>query len=98
MKRLSLDTSPEAEEFQIESNTQAQRAFEQHSERTLTGQWVATEREIPAGTIQVDLKQPLGRLAFYLLEPMSDDGLVDWNILDDVLGADVKVYPIVRVK
>ena len=32
---------------------------------------------------QVDIKQPLARLAFYLIEPRSDDGLVDWNILDD---------------
>ena len=57
---------------------------------------MATEREIPAGTIRVDVAQPLGRLAFYLLEPRSDDGLVNWNVLDDALGDDVKVYPIVR--
>jgi hypothetical protein len=86
----------QAEEFRIESNTGAERRFEGHNERTLTGTWVATEREIPAGTIQVDLTQPLGRLAFYLLEPRSDDGLVNWNVLDDALGEDVKVYPIVR--
>ena len=42
------------------------------------------------------MNQPLARLAFYLLEPRSDDGLVDWNFLDAALGADVKVYPILR--
>jgi hypothetical protein len=29
------------------------------------------------------LAQPLGNLAFYLLEPQSDDGLVTWNFFDD---------------
>ena len=31
------------------------------------------------------MTQPLARLAFYLLEPASDDGLVAWNFLDDQL-------------
>jgi hypothetical protein len=86
------------EEFQITGNTVAARAFEGHTERTLQGQWVAAERELPAGTVQIDITQPLGRLAFYLIEPRSDDGLVDWNILDDGLGEDVKVFPIVRTR
>ena len=84
------------EEFQISANRVAPRAFETHTERTLEGQWVAAERELPAGTVQVDIRQPLGRLAFYLLEPRSDDGLVNWNILDEALGEGVKVFPVVR--
>ena len=43
------------------------------------------------------MTQPLARLAFYLLEPASDDGLVAWNVLDDQLK-DAKVYPILRKK
>ncbi|HJR61169.1 MAG TPA: M14 family metallopeptidase [Vicinamibacterales bacterium] len=93
---LTKPTRVNVEEFQISGNTTATRPFEQHNERTLAGTWTAAERELPAGTIQVDLKQPLGRLAFYLLEPRSDDGLVNWNVMDDVLGAAVKVFPIVR--
>ena len=95
---LAKGTKLQVEEFQIESNTVAPKPFEQHTERTLTGAWVKAEREIAAGTIQVDVKQPLGRLAFYLLEPRSDDGLVNWNHLDDALGADVKTFPIIRVR
>ena len=53
---------------------------------------------MPAGTFRVEMKQPLARLAFYLLEPRSDDGLVDWNLLDEALGEDVTVYPIVRTR
>jgi len=43
----------------------------------------------------VAVRQPLGRLAFTLLEPRSDNGAVDWNVLDDVL-VDAKSYPILR--
>jgi hypothetical protein len=93
---LAKPTKVSVEEFQITGNTVAQRAFEKHNERTLEGRWVAAERELPAGTMIVDVKQPLGRLAFYLIEPRSDDGLVDWNFLDSVLGEGVTVYPIVR--
>jgi hypothetical protein len=93
---LSKPAKVLVEEFQITGNTVAARTFEGHTERTLQGRWVAAERNLPAGTMQVDITQPLGRLAFYLIEPRSDDGLVDWNILDDALGEDVKVFPIVR--
>ena len=86
----------DVEEFQIEANTQAANPFQTHRERTLTGKWVAARRPIPEGTIVVRMNQPLARLAFYLLEPRSDDGLVNWNFLDAALGPDVKAYPILR--
>ena len=70
------------EEFQISGSAVAQE-FQGHKERTLEGTWVAAERQLPAGTLRVDMTQPLARLAFYLIEPRSDDGLVDWNILDE---------------
>jgi hypothetical protein len=31
------------------------------------------------------MTQKLARLAFYLLEPRSNDGLVTWNVLDEAL-------------
>jgi hypothetical protein len=82
------------EEFQITGSAVAQE-FQGHKERTLQGKWVAAERQLPAGTLRIDMRQPLARLAFYLIEPRSDDGLVDWNILDEAIG-DAKVFPIVR--
>ncbi len=63
----------------------------------LKGAWVTADRELPAGTLRVDMTQPLARLAFYLLEPRSDDGLTNWNFLDEALR-DAKVYPIVRTR
>ena len=51
---------------------------------------------MPVGTWRVDMRQPLARLAFYLLEPRSDDGLANWNFLDEAME-NGDVYPILRV-
>ena len=88
--------SMDVEEFQLETNTQAQGTNEGHRERTVTGKWVATKRELPEGTLEVPMNQPLARLAFYLIEPRSGDGLVTWNFMDDQLAGDPKVYSILR--
>ena len=85
------------EEFRIDRSEAAPKPFQNHRERTLTGAWQAAERELPAGTLRVDMTQPLARLAFYLLEPRSDDGLTDWNFLDEALGG-ARIYPIVRTR
>ena len=46
-------------------------------------EWITTTETLPVGTAYVSVDQPLGRLAFTLLEPRSDDGFVSWAILDD---------------
>jgi hypothetical protein len=97
MTALQATATIPVEEFHIDSSEAAAREFQNHRERTLTGRWIATERQVPAGTLRVDLAQPLARLAFYLLEPRSDDGFVNWNLLDDAI-AGRKVFPIVRTR
>jgi hypothetical protein len=93
---LQQPATIDVEEFGIDSSTTAATAFQNHNERTLTGTWrPAAHRDLQAGTLRLDMSQPLARLAFYLIEPRSDDGLVDWNLLDGALK-DAKVYPIVR--
>lgn len=88
-----------AERFAITSNTQAEREFQQHRIRSLDGAWgEAADMTLPAGSIAVPVNQPLGKIVFYLLEPRSDDGWTAWNVLDQLLGADAKTYPIVRVR
>ena len=97
MTPLKAEGKTVVEQFRIDSSVAAPTAFQNHNERTLTGAWVPAERELPAGTLKVELTQPLGRLAFYLIEPRADDGLVNWNLLDEALK-DAKVYPIVRTR
>ena len=70
--------------------------FGQHGVRTLEGKWEAAPGvTVPAGAWSVSVNQPLGLLAFYLLEPTSDDGMTTWNVFDDAL-ANAKLYPVLR--
>ena len=103
--RLRQLTAPVTgvESFAITTNTQRPPAnnadLGAHGLRTLDGAWQAAAGvSVPAGAWAVPMNQPLARLAFYLIAPTSDDGLTTWNFLDPMLGADVKVYPILRKK
>src|SRR5262249_61065628 len=87
------------EQFAIETNTLAPSAFEGHSIRKLEGKWQpAPDVTVPSGAWEIPMNQPLARLAFYLLEPASDDGVVAWNDLDDRLKDGVTTYPILRTE
>jgi hypothetical protein len=97
MERLEQGAALALEEFQIESTQVTPQAFENHKERTATGKYAPVERTLPAGTYRIPMNQPLARLAFYLIEPRSNDGLLTWNVLDDALR-DPKVYPILRTR
>jgi zinc carboxypeptidase len=97
LERLARAETRGVERFAIDSQTTAANEFQGHHERALYGRWESTEVTLPESTVVVAVHQPLGRLAFTLLEPRSDDGVVDWNVLDDVL-ADAKRYPILRGK
>jgi hypothetical protein len=93
---LETDTTLAVERFMITSSTAAEREYQGHVARTLEGMYEAVEVTLPAGTAVVRLDQPLGRLAFYLLEPRSDDGLTTWGFLDRALQEDEEIFPIVR--
>jgi len=83
------------ERFRIDSTTVAPNEFQGRFERTIWGEWVATVETLPAGTAYVSVDQPLGRLAFTLLEPRSDDGFVAWAILDTEIERGT--FPVLRV-
>lgn len=96
LERLTSPLPATLERFRIDSSWTAPREFQGHRERTVRGAWEAVRDTIPAGSWVVRTSQPLGRLAFYLLEPRSDDGLLNWNFLDEQL-AGARYYPVVRV-
>jgi Zinc carboxypeptidase len=85
MTTLSSARSVRVEKFRIDSTTVG-REFQGHTERTLYGAYEVTTESVPAGTVVVSTEQPLGRLIFSLLEPRSDDGFLDWNVLDRDMG------------
>ena len=47
------------------------------------------------GDFLVPMAQPFANLAVYLLEPQSDDGLVEWGFFPEVTPGDV--YPVRRI-
>jgi hypothetical protein len=92
------DTLPAGvQEFVVDSAQTARNESEGHRERHVFGAWRPAARR-PAGGggwIVVPARQKLGRLAFTLLEPRSDDGFAAWGLLDRGI-ANGAAYPILR--
>jgi hypothetical protein len=88
------------ERFAVSGTAVAERAFQGHRERSVTGAWRAERATVPTGTIVVPMDQPLARLVFTLLEPRSDDGVLNWNFLDEAFDQSTpgaaNAYPIQR--
>lgn len=84
------------ERFRIDSTVVAPREFQGHRARTLYGAYERVDETLAADAVLVRTRQPLGKLVVALLEPRSDDGLVNWNVLDrEIEGAEF--YPIRRL-
>jgi hypothetical protein len=96
LERVEQPVTLPLEEFRIASTETAVQTFENHQERSVTGQWTALQREVPAGSYRVPMDQQLARLAFYLLEARSNDGLLTWNVLDEAVKR--STYPILRTQ
>ena len=85
VEELTAPVATEVSSFVVQEITKAPKPFQGHNEVKLKGQYATEKITLPAGTRVVRLAQPLGLLAAYLLEPESDDGLTDWNFMDQWL-------------
>ncbi len=84
------------QQFSIDSVVTSSRAFQGHKETRVTGQWRSYAGALPPGYYVVDVAMlPRGPLSVYLLEPQSEDGLVDWNFFDRELQPSGS-FPILR--
>ncbi len=101
VERLTEAATLEAEAFRIREIKGAERLYQGHRTNTVKGEAALETREFPAGTLLVRTAQPLGRLAAYLLEPESDDGLLVWNFFDrDIVsqwGRGAQTYPVFKL-
>ena len=62
-----------------------------------SGTWRDTLATLPAGSrCSSRGAQPLGVVAFFLLEPKSDDGLVTWNFFDAAIAPGF-TFPVWRI-
>lgn len=97
-KKIKVD----GEEFLISKLTRSEReGYGGHKTVSLEGEFKPVKKTIPAGSYYVDMAQPLAWLAFYLLEPQSDDGLLYWNYFDESLQKQGtpkggQVYPVLK--
>jgi hypothetical protein len=96
MRTIATDGPVSVERFLINEYTRAERPFQGHREARLRGTLQKAQLSVGAGSLYIPANQPLARLAFYLLEPESDDGLVAWNIIEDGLAVG-ETYPVYRV-
>ena len=94
VEKLNAETKLRVSRFAIEKVDLAEREFQQHRAMTLHGSWTDADVTFPAGTHIVRMQQPLARVAFYLLEPRSDDSLFTWNFFD--VGDEAPVYKVME--
>lgn len=82
------------EGFRISKRTEARTAFQGHKLVTLEGEWRPWNRPIQGILVRCD--QPLGRVAFELLEPSAMDGATAWGTIQDSFTEDTW-HPVARV-
>lgn len=89
------DIELDVDALRVDSLRRSTRAFQGRTLLTADASAVRGSQRIPAGAWIVRTNQPLGTLAAYLLEPMADDGLTTWGLIDGV--EEGREYPILRV-
>ena len=93
---LAAPATMTAETFIVDTIMRSERPFQGHNEVSVTGRFEKRTVDLPAGSLVVRTDQPLGRLAFYLLEPESDDSLTTWNVFDGALKPGA-THPVLKV-
>jgi hypothetical protein len=83
-------------QFVVDTLSRSPRAFQGHNEVRIEGRW------LPGGDIAIDdpyvvpTSQSEGRLAMFLLDPESEDGLATWNLFDHALAVGRR-FPVLRL-
>src|SRR5688500_8295649 len=96
VESLAAPARMTVESFILDTVRRSERVFQGHQEVSVTGRFERRDVDLPSGSILIRTDQPLGRLAFYLLEPESDDSLATWNLLDGALEPGA-VHPVMKV-
>jgi len=97
VERLDGSVKASVQSFRVDTVIDRGRSETSRMLKDVDGAWnEATSRTLPTGTYIVRAAQAYGLLAFYVLEPQSEDGLAQWSFFDDVLAAHSD-FPIMRV-
>lgn len=97
VEKLTAPATVTAESFVIDTIVDAGQSESARRMRDVPGTWSAgASRTLPAGSFVVRASQPYGLLAFYLLEPQGDDGLLQWGFFEGLLAPHGN-YPVARI-
>jgi len=94
---ILADTQMDVDRFVISGISNGPRLSQGRQEARITGTLERASLLVDTGSILVPGNQPLARLAFYLLEADSDDGLAAWSVIGEglVIG---QAFPVYRVR
>ncbi|WP_028767573.1 M14 family metallopeptidase [Shewanella fidelis] len=84
MTTLSKGVEQTVQQYQFSAPQFANKDYEGRQRVKATVQSQQIKMELPAGTVRVDTKQPLGDLAILLLEPQSPDSLFQWGFFNPI--------------
>lgn len=96
LEPVSSDTTDSVDVFVLDSIFHAERPFQGHRQTRVVGHWVRRLYPIGRKDYVVTPSTRLTALAVYLLDPESDDGLLNWNVFDRSLHAGGD-YPVLRL-
>lgn len=97
VERLSEAWKGKAESFVISEFNQANQAFQGHKLIRLEGKFEEKDVAADAGAyFRVPTAQPLGGLAFHILEPESLDGAAAWGFLGETFEVG-SAFPILKL-
>jgi zinc carboxypeptidase len=97
VERLTAPATVTAESFTIDSVVDRGQSESARRMRDAPGAWTrAAMHSLPAGSYIVRASQPFGLLAFYLLEPQGDDGLLQWGFFEGLVAAHTD-FPVMRI-
>jgi hypothetical protein len=101
VERLLAPCRLAAETFAVDKIEPAKAMFQGHYLLTFAGRYESGEVDVPAGSVFVDMHQPLARLIPVLLEPESVDGLGAWGFFSRSVvrqwSSAAAPFPVVRV-
>jgi hypothetical protein len=97
VEKLDVAATVTAQAFLVDSVIERGRSETSRLMKDVTGKWgQAASRSLAAGSYIVRAGQPYGLAAFYLLEPESEDGLMQWSFYDGIVTADSD-FPVARI-
>nr|WP_243637390.1 M14 family metallopeptidase [Parashewanella curva] len=84
MTRLAKPQTLHLRQYQFDAHKFANQSYEGHQRVNVSASLHKVTSTLPAGTVKITTKQPLGDLAIMLLEPQSPDSFLQWGFFNPI--------------